>query len=85
MNKIGLIINVQRPGEHPYCGKNTLDELSGFSYSPSLFSSEGIIVKLYGWKDMDVPDSFNFMLDIVKEMLFTVNEKKKSFSSLSCR
>jgi protein tyrosine phosphatase domain-containing protein 1 len=77
MNKIGLIINVQRPGEHPYCGKNTLDELSGFSYSPSLFSSEGIIVKLYGWKDMDVPDSFNFMLDIVKEMLFTVNEKKK--------
>ena len=74
---IGLIINVQRPGEHPYCGKNTLDEQSGFSYTPSLFSSEGIIVKLYGWKDMDVPDSLYFMLDIVKEMLFTVNEEKK--------
>ena len=74
---IGLIINVQRPGEHPYCGKNTLDEQSGFSYTPSLFSSEGIIVKLYGWKDMDVPDSLYFMLDIVKEMLFTVNNEKK--------
>ena len=74
---IGLIINVQRPGEHPYCGPNTLDINSGYSYTPSLFSTEGINVKLYGWKDMDVPDSLYFMLDIIKEMVFTVEKEGK--------
>lgn len=72
--EIGLIINVQRPGEHPYCGPNGgLDPESGFSYTPSLFNSEDIKVKLCGWKDMNVPDSLTFMLDIVKEMYYTIN------------
>ena len=43
-----------------------------------MFSTEGIKVKLYGWKDMDVPDSLYFMLDIVKEMIFTVEKKLKN-------
>ena len=76
-NKISMIINLQRPGEHPYCGPNTLDKQSGYSYTPSLFSTEGINVKLCGWKDMDVPDSLYFMLDIVKEMVFTIDTEKK--------
>ena len=83
--KIGMIVNLQRPGEHPYCGPNALEPLSGFSYSPSLFTSEGIIVKLAGWKDMDVPDSLYFMLDIIKDiykMIFF--QKKKSTCTLSC-
>ena len=72
-----MIVNLQRPGEHPYCGPNTLDILSGYSYTPSLFSTEGISVKLCGWKDMDVPDSLYFMLDIVKEMIFVTKHEKK--------
>ena len=76
-NNIGLIVNLQRPGEHPYCGPNALDPLSGYSYSPSIFSSEGIKVKLSGWKDMDVPDSLYFMLDIIKEIYDMIKIKKK--------
>lgn len=74
---IGLIINLQRPGEHPYCGPNKLDLMTGYSYNPSLFSSEGIRVKLSGWKDMDVPDSLYFMLDIIKDMAHTIHVDKK--------
>ena len=70
---IGLIVNLQLPGEHAFCGPiDKLDE-SGFSYSPSLFESEGIHVKLCGWKDMNVPDSLNHMLEIVKEMYYYVH------------
>ena len=76
-NNIGLIVNLQRPGEHPYCGPNALDPLSGYSYSPSIFTSEGIKVKLSGWKDMDVPDSLYFMLDIIKEIYDMIKIKKK--------
>ena len=76
-NNIGLIVNLQRPGEHPYCGPNALDPVSGYSYSPSIFSSEGIKVKLSGWKDMDVPDSLYFMLDIIKEIYDMIKVKKK--------
>ena len=74
---IGLIINLQRVGEHPYCGPNTLDKNCGFSYSPSIFVREGIHVEIYGWKDMDVPDSLDFMLKIVKEMTYTIQHQQK--------
>ena len=74
---IGLIVNLQLPGEHPYCGPiEKLDE-SGFSYSPSLFESEGIHVGLYGWKDMNVPNSLNHMLSIVKSMYYYIHNLKK--------
>ena len=74
---IGFIVNLQLPGEHPYCGPiDKLDE-SGFSYSPSLFESEGIHVGLYGWKDMNVPNSLNHMLEIVKSMYYQIHYLKK--------
>ena len=74
--KIGLIVNLQLPGEHPYCGPDSLNE-SGFSYSPSLFESEGISVGLYGWKDLDVPNSLYHMLQVVKKMYYYINDLKK--------
>ena len=74
--KIGLIVNIQLPGEHPYCGPDSLNE-SGFSYSPSLFESEGINVGLYGWKDLDVPNSLYHMLQVVKTMYYYINDLKK--------
>ena len=71
---IGLIVNVQRPGEHPWCGPNNgLDLESGFSYSPSKFESNGIKVALRCWSDLNVPDSLNFMLVTVKLMFYYIN------------
>lgn len=76
---IGLIVNVQRQGEHPYCGPNKgLEEISGFTYHPEAFTTEGIRVRLSGWKDMNVPSSIPFMLDIVKDMLHTTREEKRN-------
>jgi len=72
--KIGLIVNVQREGEHPYCGPNKKLEDSGFSYNPSQFAVEDIKVKLSGWKDMSVPETVTFILDVVKEMCVTIKE-----------
>ena len=74
--EIGLIVNLQLPGEHPYCGPDPLDE-SGFSYSPSLFESEGIHVGLYGWKDLDIPNSLFHMLQVVKKMYNYIHNLKK--------
>ena len=73
---IGLIVNLQLPGEHPYCGPDPLDE-SGFSYSPSIFESEDIHVGLYGWKDLDVPNSLYHMLQVVKDMYNYIHYKNK--------
>lgn len=62
-------------GEHPYCGPNKKLEECGYSYDPNLFIAEDIKMKLAGWKDMSIPHSVNFILDIVKEMLVTIKEE----------
>lgn len=74
---IGLIVNLQREGEHPYCGPNGTLESSGFTYFPNTFISEGIDVILRGWKDMDVPESMSFMMSIVKTMYYYSKILKK--------
>lgn len=76
-NRIGLIINVQREGEHPFCGPNEGLEESGFTYDPEDFVSEGIRVIHSGWKDMSVPDSVSFVLKLVKEMHLIINKNKE--------
>jgi protein tyrosine phosphatase domain-containing protein 1 len=75
---IGLIVNVQRQGEHPYCGPNNgLEKMSGFTYLPESFTTEGVRVRQSGWKDMNVPDSIDFMVEIVKDMQHAIKEEKK--------
>lgn len=74
---IGLIVNVQREGEHPYCGPNLKLEDSGFTYNPHVFLSGDIKCKVSGWKDMSVPESVNFMIEIVKDMCIYIKEKQK--------
>ena len=75
---IGLIINLQREGEHPYCGPNAYHlTSSGYSYNPLIFSGNDIMCRLFGWKDMSTPTTINFMLDIVKEMTIAVKEFNK--------
>ena len=74
---IGLIVNLQREGEHPYCGPNAFHlTSSGYSYNPSVFTGDDIKCKFSGWKDMEIPSSMNFMLDIVKEMSIVTHDEK---------
>lgn len=76
--EIGLIINLQREGEHPYCGPSSNNiSPTGYSYNPILFSSAEIQTWLCGWKDLNSPQSMNFMLEIVKEMTYIIQEKKQ--------
>ena len=74
---IGLIINLQIPGEHANCGPNELDKDCGFSYSISKFKIHNIHVEACGWIDMGIPDSYNFILKIVKKMFYYIKKKKK--------
>ena len=75
---IGLIINLEREGEHPFCGPNAYHlTSSGFSYNPSIFTGNDILCRLYGWKDMSIPSTLGFMMDIVKEMTVMVREDNK--------
>lgn len=72
-----MIVNLQIEGEHPHCGPNQLEDISGFSYDPYVFISEDINVLTDGWKDMGIPNSINFVLKIVKMMAVEINENKK--------
>ena len=75
---IGLIVNLQREGEHPNCGPNANNlTFSGYSYNPSLFSSNDIMVKLSGWKKMEVSSNMNFMLEIIKKISTIIKDNKK--------
>jgi len=74
---IGLIVNLQLEGEHPICGPNKVLESSGFSYNPNDFICEDIQCRISGWEDMTVPESLVYMLDIVKDMAYTVFCLKK--------
>jgi protein tyrosine phosphatase domain-containing protein 1 len=72
---VGLIVNCQEEGEHPYCGtvyNDGLDE-NGFAYSTKELEKNGIHVLLCGWLDFVAPDSFNHMIKIVKKMYYYIH------------
>ena len=73
---IGLIINLQREGEHPFCGPNKLNNF-GYSYNPSYFTSDDINVKFFGWKETKTLLSINFILEIIKAMCNTIINNKQ--------
>lgn len=77
-HNIGLIINLEREGEHPFCGPNAYHlTQSGFSYNPSIFTGNDIICRFYGWKDMSTPSTLSFMIEIVKDITIMIKEEKK--------
>lgn len=85
---IGLIVNCEEEGEHPYCGTAYHDGLdkSGYAYSIDELEKNGISVLSCGWVDFLSPESFNHMIKIVKKnVLFYTYFKEKNFSTLSCR
>ena len=74
--KIGLIVNLQREWEHPFCGPSKLNDF-GYSYNPSIFSGDDIYVKFFGWKVNSNSLSINFILEIIKLMCTTIIENKQ--------
>ena len=78
---IGLIVNLEKEGEHPFCGPNAYKLTnSGYSYNPSNFSGNDINVKFFGFKEIKSELSINFILKIVKEIsLFVCNKKQKVY------
>ena len=78
---IGLIVNLEKEGEHPFCGPNAYKlSNSGYSYNPSSFSGNDINVKFFGWKEIKSQLSINFILKIVKEIsIFVYNKKQKVY------
>lgn len=76
---VGLIVNCEEKGEHPFCGDPYYDGLdeSGFSYSTSILEKNGINVLLCGWNDLGVPDSYNHLVKIVKKMHQYINVLNK--------
>ena len=81
---IGFVVNLQREGEHPYCG-DRLDEGTGFSYDARLLVCEGIRYKNYGWKEPSLPDWMTFMLEIVKDIAITIKQERKKVNNINKR
>ena len=52
---VGVIINLQEPGEHAFCGDGIDDEI-GFSYDPEVFQANGIATFNWFWEDLTCPD-----------------------------
>ena len=76
---IGLIVNCEEEGEHPYCGTAYHDGLdkNGFAYSTEELEKNGISVLSSGWVDFLVPESFNQMVKIVKKMYYFTHSLNK--------
>ena len=76
---IGLIVNCEMKGEHPYCGDPYYDglDICGFAYSTELLEKNGINVLLCGWNDLSIPDSFNHLIKIIKKMHYYISTLNK--------
>lgn len=74
---IGLIVNLQIEGEHPYCSPDGELEDTGFSYIPEYFEAEGIPVLLAGWKSLDTPETVLWFIKILKTISEIIIKGKK--------
>ena len=81
---IGLIVNLEKEGEHPFCGPNAYKlNNSGYSYNPSNFSGNDINVKFFGFKEIKSELSINFILKIVKDKRNTCFENKNEIKQIN--
>ena len=51
---VKAIINLEEPGEHPFCGDGILEK-TGFSYDPEVFMNAGIAYFNLYWEDLTAP------------------------------
>ncbi|GJP57377.1 hypothetical protein CLOM_g16399 [Closterium sp. NIES-68] len=71
---IRLIVNLEEPGEHPWCGPGIT--ASGFSYTPDNFIKAGVGYLHVPWKDMACPP-FPTMLSIVQSISVFIGRRQK--------
>lgn len=45
------VINLEEPGEHPYCGDGIIPR-TGFAYTPEILMNNGIQYYNFYWKDL---------------------------------
>lgn len=78
-SNVGLIVNCEEKGEHPFCSTPYTDGLdpNGFGYSFIDLEKNGINVLRCGWKDFFAPESFHHMIKIVKKMYYYIHTLKK--------
>ena len=76
---IGLIVNCEEKGEHPFCSTPYTDGLdpNGFAYSFIDLEKNGINVLRCGWRDFFAPESFHHIIKIVKKMYYYIHTLKK--------
>jgi len=60
---VTTIINVQLPGEHPWCG-DKLAGNGGFSYLPEEIFNAGMFFFNPGWPDMTAP-SMEHLINVI--------------------
>ena len=77
---IGLIVNCEEEGEHPYCGtsyNNGLDQ-NGFAYSTIDLEKNNIHTLKCGWPDFCAPFSLNHMIEVAKKMYYYIHKLNKN-------
>ena len=58
---MGIIVNLQEPGEHALCADGIHDEI-GFSYNPEEFQAKGISTYNWYWEDLTCPDNMKVLM-----------------------
>lgn len=75
---VGMVVNLQEPGEHSLCGDG-IDDNVGFSYNPEQFQAFGISTFNWYWEDLTCPRE-EFVLMIMQNMSrFDKQMNKKIF------
>lgn len=74
-NNICTVLNLQEPGEHPFCGDGIIGNV-GFSYIPEKFFSHGIRCFNESWEDMTAT-TFEHMMKIMNLFDLTISEGGK--------
>ena len=54
--QIGIVVNLQEPGEHALCADG-IDDAIGFSYNPEHFQAAGIATFNWYWEDLTCPNN----------------------------
>ena len=65
---VAAIINLQEPGEHPFCGDGIVAK-TGFSYTPENLMNNQISFFNFFWEDLTNP-SYEWCLNIVQVMQY---------------
>ena len=73
--QVGIIVNLQEPGEHSKCGDG-IDDQVGFAYNPEKFQAHGIATFNWFWEDLTCP---------TKEMVLMICQNMSRYERMGKR